>query len=263
MRFFRFGARDSRFYCGFTRIDAVGRLAFSVLFLLRFFRFGARDSRFYCGFTRIARLTRQRLGLSLFFRLTLARQRFTRLALGNDGGVIGRVARVNVNLCRFLRLHARQRCGDFILFAGANLTLRLRMTRFTGQFFPFQTRLTRFKARFRFGGAFRFQIDSAQFRLLLAVILHQWNITGANPGAGAAFDAIVNMVSARLVVIGALAVPVELLRQQIGRAGVGAGAATDAGKLLLRFAHLAGRRRQQTVGDFHHRHIQRWQGKAH
>ncbi len=68
---------------------------------------------------------------------------------------------------------------------------------------------------------------------------------------------------ARFFMIAALAIPVELLRQQLRRTGVGAGAAANAGLLFLRRSHFAGGRRQNTVGDFHNRHVEGRQGKAH
>lgn len=44
--------------------------------------------------------------------------------------------------------------------------------------------------------------------------------------------------------------PIQLLGEQICRAGISAGAAADTALLFLRFAHLSYRRRQQTVSDF-------------
>ena len=61
----------------------------------------------------------------------------------------------------------------------------------------------------------------------------------------------------------AFAEPVQLLRQQIGRAGIGAGATANAAFFLFRLTHLGRRWRQQTVGDFDHRNVQPGQGKAH
>ncbi|MNV40021.1 hypothetical protein D3C71_1316210 [compost metagenome] len=61
----------------------------------------------------------------------------------------------------------------------------------------------------------------------------------------------------------AFAEPVQLLRQQIGRTSVGAGATADTAFFFLLFAHLTCRRGQQTVGDFDDRNVQPGQGKAH
>ena len=170
---------------------------------------------------------------------------------------------------RFIRLsglagfHPRFGGGKFT-GVGAGYTLfRLFMTRFPGLFFTLQARLTRFEAGFRFQRAFCFQIDGAQFRFFLTVILHQRDITRADIGAGTTFNAIINMVRTRFIVIAALAVPVKLLGQQFGRTGIGTGGTANAGLLFVIVAHLTGRGRKNTVGDLHHRHIQRWQGKAH
>ena len=154
--------------------------------------------------------------------------------------------------------------GGQLAFVAARYALfRLFMLRFARQLLTFQTRLACLEARFRLGGALRFKIDGAQFRLLLPVILHQRNIARADIGAGAALDAVVDMVGARFIVIAALAVPVKLLRQQFRRAGVGAGGATNTGLLFVVVAHFAGGGRENAVGDLHHRHVERRQGKAH
>ncbi len=166
--------------------------------------------------------------------------------------------------CRLpLRHNAFAGSGQFAFVAARNALLRLFMLRFARQLLTFQSRLARLEARFRLGGALRLKIDGAQFRLLLAVVLHQRNIARADPGAGAALNAVVNMVGARFIVIAALAVPVELLRQQIGRAGVGARGAANTGLLLVVVAHFAGGWRENAVGDLHHRHVKGRQGKAH
>ena len=67
----------------------------------------------------------------------------------------------------------------------------------------------------------------------------------------------------RLVVQLAFAVPVQLLRQQIRRAGVGTGAAANTAFFFLLFTHLGRGRGEQAVGDFDYRHIEPRQGKAH
>ncbi len=166
--------------------------------------------------------------------------------------------------CRLpLRHNAFAGCGQFAFVAARDALLRLLMLRFTRQLFTLQTCLARLKARFRFSGTLRLKIDSAQLGLLLAVILHQRNIARTDIGAGAALNAVVDMVGARFIVIAALAVPVELLRQQLRRAGVGAGGAANAGLLLVVVAHFAGGGCENAVGDFHYRHVKRRQGKAH
>ena len=170
---------------------------------------------------------------------------------------------------RFIRFsglagfHPRFGCRQFAGIRAGDTLFRLFMTRFTSLLFTLQTCLTRFEAGFGLQRAFRFQIDSAQFRFFLTVILHQRDITRADIGAGTAFDAVINMVGTRFIVIAALAVPVKLLRQQLSRTGIGTGRATNAGLLFVVITHLTGRGRKNTVGNLHHRHIQRWQGKAH
>ena len=67
----------------------------------------------------------------------------------------------------------------------------------------------------------------------------------------------------RLIVQLAFAVPVQLLRKQIRRAGVGTGAAANTAFFFLLFTHLGRGRGEQAVGDFDYRHIEPRQGKAH
>ena len=137
------------------------------------------------------------------------------------------------------------------------------MALLAGGFFALKTLLAGFKARFRVGGAFLLLGDGVNFGLLDAEVLHQRNIARADPGAGSALNAVGQVMGFGFVVDLAFAEPVELLGQQIGRTGVGAGAAANAAFLFLLFAHLADGRRQQAVGDFYHRNIQPRQGKAH
>ncbi len=137
------------------------------------------------------------------------------------------------------------------------------MTRFTRQFLAFQACLTRLKARLGFCCTFRLKIDSAQLSFFLPVILNQRNIAWTDIGAGAAFDTVIDIMRARFFMIAALAIPVKLLRQQLRRTGIRAGAAADTGLLFLRCSHFAGGRRQNTVGNFYHRHVEGGQGKAH
>ncbi len=166
-------------------------------------------------------------------------------------------------LLRLLRFYPRQRGGNLTAVILTDGTFCLLMTVFPRQFFPLKTLLARFKTGLRLHGAFRFQVDSAKLCFLLTVILHQRNVAGADPGTGSAFNAVGNVVLPRLIVIASTAVPVKLLWQQGGRTGIGTGTTTDAGFFALLFARFAGGRGQNTVGDLHHRHIQRWQGKAH
>ena len=109
----------------------------------------------------------------------------------------------------------------------------------------------------------RFLLQSTQFGFFFPIVLHQRDAAGADPGAGAAFDAVIDMILLRLVVLSGFAVPIELLWQQTDRAGIGTLTAADAIHLLARRRqlHLAGS--HQAVTDLDDRHIGMGQGKAH
>ena len=130
-------------------------------------------------------------------------------------------------------------------------------------FFTLKSRLSGFKTCFGFRGAFFFLANSINLGLFLAEILHQRNIAWAYPCASAAFDAVCNIVSCGFIVLLPFTEPVELLRQKIGRAGIGAGATANAAFLLRCFTHFTGRGGQKAVGDLHHRYIQPRQRKPH
>ncbi len=157
----------------------------------------------------------------------------------------------------------RFRCRQLAAVTAGNALFRLFMSRFTRLLLTFQSGLACFKARFGFEGTFRFQIDGAQLSFFLPVILHQRNIARADIGAGPAFNAIINVMRTRLIVVAALAVPVKLLWQQFSRAGIRTGRTANAGLFFVVVAHFAAGRSQNAVGDLHHRHVQRRQGKAH
>ncbi len=200
-----------------------------------------------------------------FLRLTRTRLRLAGFTRGDHGAVIRFFACGDHNrlVIDFLPAHAGQRRLNGVLILAGRLSSRFLMTFKARGFLSFETGLACFKARFGFGGAFFFFSDGANFRFFLTEILHQRNIARADIGAGAAFDAVSQIVSSGFIVLLADAEPVKLLRQQIGRAGVSAGAATDAVLLFLRRAHLGCRGSQQAVGDFHDRHVKAGQGKAH
>ena len=143
------------------------------------------------------------------------------------------------------------------LYGGAFVTLKPR------GFFTLKSRLSGFKARFSLGGAFFFLTDGVKLGFFLTEILHQRDIAWANPGACPAFNAVSDIVGHGLVVLLPFAEPVKLLRQKVGRTGIGAGAAADTALLFLRLAHFTGGGRKKAVGDLHHRNIEPGEGEAH
>ncbi|CAI0836460.1 Uncharacterised protein [Serratia quinivorans] len=86
------------------------------------------------------------------------------------------------------------------------------MALFARQFFPFQTRQLGFVTRFGFSRACRFQIDSFNLGLFLAVVLHQRDIARADKGAGTTFNAVEQIMIAGFFVFFTAAEPVKLLR---------------------------------------------------
>ncbi len=88
-------------------------------------------------------------------------------------------------------------------------------------------------------------------------------MAGAHIGAGAALDAVHQVVVLGALEIVGFRVPVELLRQQIGRTHLGAGAAADARLLRRRLGQLFGAGGDHAVAGLDHRHRRIVQGKAH
>ncbi len=164
---------------------------------------------------------------------------------------------------RLLRFYPFTRSGNRISIAGSNAAFSLLMSGIARRFFALKAQLARFKTRFSQCGAFRLQIDGLNLCFLLAVVLHQRDITRTDIGTGTALNAVGNIMFTRFLVIASATVPVKLLRKQGGRTGIRAGTAANA--VLFRFvlAHFTGGGGQNTVGDFHYRHIQRRQSKAH
>ena len=269
--FLGLGAGDGGSDGGFTRVSFFrsnrGR-CFSrcvVRLLGGFFGFYPRQRGGHGGLTRIVSLggvNRRRINLLL--RFTLPRLRLARLAGGDGGAVIRCGAWLHLaNRSVVFAAYARQRRLNGALVVIGQFDRRFFVALFTRQFLALHARLFGFVTGFGFGGARRFLIDRLDLRLLLAVILHQRNIARTYIGAGAALDAVKQIVLARLVVFLAAAEPVQLLRQQAGRTGVDAQSAADTGLFRLLRRHLIDARRQQTVADFNDRHVQRGQGEAH
>ena len=127
-----------------------------------------------------------------------------------------------------------------ILIFGGRLDGGFFMPLGAGRFLTLQARLSGLESRFGFRSALLFLANRRDLGFLLTEVLHQWNIAWAYPRARAAFDAVRQIVGGGFIVLLAFAEPVKLLRQQIGRAGVSAGAAANAAFLFLRLAHLAG-----------------------
>ncbi|RMN20144.1 hypothetical protein ALQ63_04087 [Serratia plymuthica] len=159
--------------------------------------------------------------------------------------------------------HARQSGLNGILIVIGQFDRGFLVAFFTRQFFAFQSRQLGFITRLGFGGACGFLIDGFDLGLFLAVILHQRNIAWADKGAGAAFNAVEQVMIAGFFVFFAAAEPVKLLRQQARRAGVDAQTAADTGLFRLLRRHFVNRRGQNAVADFNDRHVKGGQGKAH
>ena len=249
--FTRFRSGDSGLNGGFARIGGCrlsgGGIYRGSRLLFSFTRFRSGDRGFNGGFAR------PRLGLAGF-------------AGGNGFAVIRFGAGEHDNRLRRVTLfftHPGKGGVNGVLIFRRRLDRGLLMTFQTRRFIALQASLTRLKANFGLRGAFLFLRDRGDLGFLLAEVLHQRNIAWANPGAGAALNAICEIMAGGFVVLLAFAEPIKLLRQKIGRAGVRTGAAADAAFFLFRLAHFARRRRQQAVGNFHDRHVEPRQGEAH
>ena len=202
----------------------------------------------------------------LFFSLCCACLRFTCFSRGGNCTIVWLRSGLNNNRLSSLLLffaNASKRGVDGILIFCRRLYGSLFMPCFAGDFLAFQALLACFKARFSFCRTLLFLTNGADFGLLLAEILYQRNAAWADPRTGTAFDAVGKVVRRGFIVLLAFAEPVKLLWQQICRASIGTGAAANAAFLFFGLTHFSGRRRQQTVGDFHHRHVKPGQSKAH
>ncbi len=177
-----------------------------------------------------------------FLSLTRAGLGFTRFPCGNRFAVIRTGAGLNHHLFGGVGIfltYARQRRLDSILIFRCRLHRSLFVTCLSRLFFTLKTSLTGFKTGFCLRSTFLFHRNGINFSLLDAEILHQRNITWADPGARAALNAVGQVVRFGFIVQLPFAVPVELLGQQIRRTSIGTGAATDTAFLFLLLAHLA------------------------
>ncbi len=112
-------------------------------------------------------------------------------------------------------------------------------------------------------GLLLFLLQCADLALGGAVVLNQRNARGADIGAGAALDAVEQVVGLELLVFLAQGEEMQLLRQQAGRADLGTFTAADAGQRRRRWRQLGQGAGQQAVGGLDQRHVHRWQGEAH
>jgi hypothetical protein len=123
--------------------------------------------------------------------------------------------------------------------------------------------LSRLEAPARVPGLLLLLASLADRTLGGAVVLHQRDAAGADPGAGAALDAVEQVVLLEVCVILGLCVPEQLLRQQRDGADLGAHRAADAGLCRRRRRQFRGTRRQHAVGGLHHRQLGMRQREAH
>ena len=126
-----------------------------------------------------------------------------------------------------------------------------------------QAFLAQLEALFRLFGLELLLLQVANLTLGGAVVLHQGNARRADIGAGAALDAVEQVMCLELLMLLADGEEVQLLRQQAGRAGFGAFAAADARHSRRRWWQLGGGRGQQAVGGLDHGYGEVGQGKAH
>ena len=240
----RFGAGDSSLDGSFARIILLLRFFVSWL-LFQLACFSTSNCGFDCCFTWIGNDCIA-VGL-LQFCLFRSGLRFTRFPCRNNRAVIRAFASFYHNRLCGLGLfffYASQSCSNRIFVFGSRLNRRVLVSFKTCGFFTFQTCLTSFKARFCLCGAFFFLTNGCNLGFFLTEILHKWDIAGANPCAGPAFNTIGNVMCGGLIVLLAFAKPVQLLWQKIGRAGISTGATADAILFFLRLAKFISRRCQ-------------------
>ena len=134
--------------------------------------------------------------------------------------------------------------------------------------FSFQTLLLKSfflggKALFGSLRLFRLQIQALQLGFFDAIILHQRDMAWAYPGTGSTLYTIIQVIFTGLFMLACLTVPVELLWQEIDRAGISTLATTDAVTLLITGLQLAVTGGHDAIADLYNGHIGMGQGKAH
>jgi hypothetical protein len=233
-------AGDSRFNGRFTRVDGFGgglNVSRCGGLLLGFAGLRAGDSRFNGRFTRVGSLggglfrllilLRQLAGAGLGFTGFAGGDRFTviRFRSGLDNDRLGGIA-------LFFANPGQRGVNRRMIFRG-RLNSRLFVAFQTRGFVPLQASLAGLKAGFGLRRALFFLTDSRNLGLFLTEILYQRNITRTDPGAGAALDAVGQVMGGGFIVLLAFAEPVQLLRQQIGRTGVRTGATANTAFFFL------------------------------
>ena len=126
-----------------------------------------------------------------------------------------------------------------------------------------QAFLAQLEALLRLLGLELFLLQIANLTLGRAVVLHQGNARRADIGAGAALDAVEQVMRLELFMLLADGEEVQLLRQQAGRTGFGTLTATNARHGRRWRWQLGGGRGQQAVGGLDHGYGEVGQGKAH
>ena len=89
----------------------------------------------------------------------------------------------------------------------------------------------------------------------VTVVLYQWDVAGTHVAATATLDATEQVVILGFVELLGAGVPIQLLRQQIGRADLYAGPAADTGHhglLRRQFRHTGG---ENAIGRLGNRHL--------
>ena len=191
-----------------------------------------------------------------------------RLTGGNHGLVV-RCGFTHGHLGRLLfGLDAGQGGGDRIFAPGrrhglATLGCGLGVAGFAGRLLTLEASLLGLEALLGTFGLLGLGTGLADVILGDLVVLHQGDFARADPGTGAALDTVKEVELLGLVVLLDPAVPVKLLGQQGGGAGIGAGTATDAGLFRAGGRQLGAGGGEQAVGGLDHGDHGVGQGEAH